>query len=51
MEKSKGGQPSNASKGSGGGKSKSRGQKVSNERGTATNHKKNPGKRAHQGGS
>jgi hypothetical protein len=27
------------------------GQKVSRERGTATNHKKNPGKRAHQGGS
>ena len=30
---------------------KSKGQKVSRERGTATNHKKNPGKRAHQGGS
>jgi hypothetical protein len=30
---------------------KSRGQKVSSERGTATNHKKNPGKRAHKGGS
>ena len=27
------------------------GQKVSRERGTATNHKKNPGKRAHQGGN
>ena len=26
------------------------GQKVSRERGTATNHKKNPGKRPHQGG-
>jgi len=30
---------------------KSKGQKVSRERGTATNHKKNPGKRAHKGGS
>lgn len=30
---------------------KTRGQKVSRERGTATNHKKNPGKRAHKGGS
>jgi len=29
---------------------KASGQKVSSERGTATNHKKNPGKRAHQGG-
>lgn len=29
---------------------KAKGQKVSRERGTATNHKKNPGKRAHQGG-
>ena len=27
-----------------------RGQKRSLERGTATNNKKNPGKRAHQGG-
>jgi hypothetical protein len=27
------------------------GQKVSRARGSATNHKKNPGKRAHQGGS
>ena len=32
-------------------KDKSKGQKVSSERGSATNHKKNPGKRAHQGGS
>jgi hypothetical protein len=30
---------------------KATGQKASRERGTATNHKKNPGKRAHQGGS
>jgi hypothetical protein len=30
---------------------KAKGQKASRERGTATNHKKNPGKRAHQGGS
>jgi hypothetical protein len=30
---------------------KSKGQRVSRERGTATNHKKNPGKRAHKGGS
>jgi hypothetical protein len=29
---------------------KAKGQKVSSERGTATNHKKNPGKRPHQGG-
>lgn len=29
---------------------KAKGQKVSSERGSATNHKKNPGKRAHQGG-
>jgi hypothetical protein len=28
----------------------SKGQKVSRERGTAANHKKSPGKRAHQGG-
>ncbi len=28
-----------------------KGQKVSRERGTHTNHKKNPGKRAHGGGS
>ena len=27
-----------------------KGQKVSQERGTATHHKKNPGKRPHQGG-
>ena len=27
------------------------GQRASRERGTATNHKKNPGKRAHQGGN
>ena len=32
-------------------KQKSRGQKSSSERGTATNNKKNPGKRPHQGGS
>ncbi|MEW6705386.1 MAG: hypothetical protein AB1430_11085 [Pseudomonadota bacterium] len=32
------------------GEMKPKGQKVSSERGTATNHKKNPGKRAHQGG-
>jgi hypothetical protein len=31
--------------------SKSKGQKSSSERGSATNHKKNPGKRPHQGGS
>jgi len=30
---------------------KSKGQKVSRERGSATNNKKNPGKRAHKGGS
>ena len=30
---------------------KSRGQQVSRERGTATNHKKNPGKRPTQGGN
>jgi hypothetical protein len=29
---------------------KSTGQRVSRERGTATNHKKNPGKRPRQGG-
>lgn len=29
---------------------KSPGQRVSRERGTATNHKKNPGKRPRQGG-
>jgi len=28
-----------------------KGQKVSLERGSHTNHKKNPGKRAHKGGS
>ncbi len=28
-----------------------KGQKVSRERGTHTNHKKNPGKRTHKGGS
>jgi hypothetical protein len=32
-------------------KQKSKGQKSSSERGTATNNKKNPGKRPHQGGS
>ena len=31
-------------------KDKARGQKVSKERGSATNHEKNPGKRPHQGG-
>ena len=31
-------------------RSEGRGQKVSRERGTATNHKKNPGKRPTQGG-
>lgn len=30
---------------------KGKGQKSSKERGTATNNKKNPGKRPHQGGS
>lgn len=30
---------------------KSKGQKRSTERGSASNNKKNPGKRAHQGGS
>ena len=30
---------------------KSKGQKRSSERGTATNHKKNPGKRPSHGGS
>lgn len=30
---------------------KSKGQKISRERGSATNNKKNPGKRAHKGGS
>ena len=30
---------------------KSKGQKISRERGSATNHKKNPGKRSHKGGS
>ena len=30
---------------------KSSGQQVSRERGTATNHKKNPGKRPSQGGN
>jgi hypothetical protein len=30
---------------------KSKGQKRSSERGTASNHKKNPGKRPSQGGS
>jgi len=30
---------------------KSKGQRRSKERGSATNHKKNPGKRAHKGGS
>ena len=30
---------------------KSKGQKRSNERGSATNNKKNPGKRASQGGN
>jgi len=30
---------------------KSKGQKSSSERGTATNHKKNPGSRSQQGGS
>jgi hypothetical protein len=30
---------------------KGKGQKQSQERGTATNHKKNPGKRPHQGGN
>lgn len=30
--------------------SKRKGQKTSRERGSATNHKKNPGKRPHQGG-
>jgi hypothetical protein len=30
---------------------KSKGQKTSSERSTATNHKKNPGKRPQQGGS
>jgi hypothetical protein len=30
---------------------KSKGQKRSSERGTATSHKKNPGSRAQQGGS
>jgi hypothetical protein len=30
---------------------KGKGQKSSAERGTATNNKKNPGKRPHQGGS
>ena len=30
---------------------KGRGQRVSNERGAHTRSKKNPGKRAHQGGS
>jgi hypothetical protein len=30
---------------------KSRGQRVSNERGSHTRSKKNPGKRTHQGGS
>ena len=29
---------------------KGKGQKSSQERGSATNHKKNPGKRPHQGG-
>lgn len=33
------------------GADKSHGQKVSRERGTATNHKKNPGKRPSQGGN
>ena len=33
------------------GADKSRGQQVSRERGTATNHKKNPGKRPSQGGN
>jgi hypothetical protein len=32
------------------GNDKSKGQKRSTERGSATNHKKNPGKRAHKGG-
>jgi hypothetical protein len=32
-------------------KRKRKGQKVSRERGVATRSKKNPGKRAHQGGS
>lgn len=30
---------------------KAKGQQVSSERGVATNNKKNPGKRAHQGGN
>lgn len=30
---------------------KAKGQKASAERGVATNNKKNPGKRAHQGGN
>jgi hypothetical protein len=30
---------------------KATGQKASSERGVATNNKKNPGKRAHQGGN
>ena len=53
MESSKGSNRSNASKGSSSssGSKKGKGQKVSSERGTATNHKKNPGSRAHQGGS
>jgi hypothetical protein len=32
-------------------KKKSKGQRISRARGSATNHKKNPGKRAHSGGS
>ena len=45
QDDSKAGRPPTPSK-----KVKSRGQKVSRERGAATNHKKNPGKRPRQGG-